>query len=94
MKNISRRDFLKGAAAGAAGFAASSLFGATAFADDGPEKEAGGLFVPEKVDEVFDCDVVIVGGGISGLAAAVQAGESGLKAIVLEKGAAPGVRLR
>ena len=90
MKNISRRDFLKGAAAGAAGFAACSLFGATAFADDGPEKEAGGLFVPEKVDEVFDCDVVIVGGGISGLAAAVQAGESGLKAIVLEKGAAPG----
>ena len=31
---ITRRDFLKGAAAGAAGLAASSLFGATAFAQD------------------------------------------------------------
>ena len=90
MKSISRRDFLKGSlatAVTAAGLASGLKL--TAFADDAaPEEE--GLFVPETIDEVFDCDVVIVGGGISGLAAAVQAGESGLKAIVLEKGAAPG----
>ena len=91
MKSISRRDFLKGSLATAVSAVgiASGFGNLTAFADDAaPEEE--GLFVPEKVDEVFDCDVVIVGGGIAGLAAAVQAGESGLKAIVLEKGAATG----
>lgn len=91
MKNISRRDFLKGslAAAISAGMV-SGLGNLTALADDAAAPEEGGLFVPETVDEVFDCDVVIVGTGISGLSAAVQAGESGLKTIVLEKGAALG----
>ncbi|MBR4473492.1 MAG: FAD-binding protein [Oscillospiraceae bacterium] len=41
MSDISRRDFLKGAAAGAIGLAASSLTGAVAFADDAPAAEAG-----------------------------------------------------
>ena len=43
MKDISRRDFLKGAAAGAIGLAATGLTGAVAFADDAPAEEAGGL---------------------------------------------------
>ena len=48
MKNISRRDFLKGAMAGTAGIAAANLLGGfTAFAEDAkeaPKTEAG---VPE-----------------------------------------------
>ena len=43
MKDISRRDFLKGAAAGAIGLAATGLTGTVAFADDAPAEEAGGL---------------------------------------------------
>ncbi|WP_103660657.1 FAD-dependent oxidoreductase [Lactobacillus sp. HT06-2] len=41
--------------------------------------------VPEKIIDEIDTDLVIVGSGIAGLAAAVQAGELGLKTTVLEK---------
>ena len=40
---------------------------------------------PARIDKVLNTDLVIVGSGISGLAAAVQAGEDHLKTIVLEK---------
>ena len=40
-KEISRRDFLKGAAAGALGLAATGLTGTVAFADDAPAAETG-----------------------------------------------------
>lgn len=36
------------------------------------------------VDEAYDCDIVIVGAGASGLAAAVEAGEAGATVICLE----------
>ena len=36
-------------------------------------------------DEKYDTDIVIAGGGLSGLSAALTAAESGVKAIVLEK---------
>ncbi len=36
-------------------------------------------------DMKYDTDIVIAGGGLSGLSAALTAAESGLKAIVLEK---------
>ncbi len=42
-KNISRRDFLKGALAGSAAVALSSVAGVTAFADD-----AKALYTPER----------------------------------------------
>ena len=35
--------------------------------------------------KTYDVDIVIVGGGLSGLSAALTAAESGVKAIVLEK---------
>lgn len=38
----------------------------------------------------IDADIVIVGGGLSGLAAAVSAGESGLKVVAFEKAAITG----
>lgn len=40
---------------------------------------------PSHIDKVENTDLVIVGSGISGLSAAVQAGYEGIKAIVLEK---------
>mgnify|MGYP003361742934 CR=1 FL=1 len=40
---------------------------------------------PDKIDKTIETDLVIVGSGISGLSAAVQAGQDGVKAIVLEK---------
>ena len=43
MKDISRRDFLKGAAASALGIAATGITGTVAFADDAPAAEVGGL---------------------------------------------------
>ena len=36
-------------------------------------------------DQNYDVDIAIVGGGLSGLSAALTAAESGAKAIVLEK---------
>jgi predicted Rossmann fold flavoprotein len=41
--------------------------------------------------EVFD--VVVVGAGVAGMMAAIKAGERGLKTIVLEKKARPGIKL-
>ena len=41
--------------------------------------------VPEKIDQEMETDFLIIGAGISGLAAAVQAAELGLKTTVLEK---------
>lgn len=40
---------------------------------------------PEKIDKEINTEFLIIGAGISGLAAAVQAGELGLKTTVLEK---------
>lgn len=41
--------------------------------------------IPKKIAKEIQTDLVIVGSGISGLAAAVEAGELGLKTIVVEK---------
>lgn len=40
---------------------------------------------PQKPIESYEADIVIVGGGLSGLSAALTASQNGLKAIVLEK---------
>lgn len=40
---------------------------------------------PEKVEQVLNTDLVIIGGGISGLSASVQASDSKVKTILLEK---------
>lgn len=40
---------------------------------------------PAKIDKTIETDLVIVGSGIAGLSAAVQAGQDNLKTIVLEK---------
>ena len=71
MKNIQRRRLLQGAAA-----AAPALFAGTASA-------ACSDPIPPKFDEMHD--VVVVGSGFSGLAAALAAKEAGADVVVLEK---------
>lgn len=75
-KAIDRRTLL-GSAAGLAGTAALSMvpFSDLAMAEDSPIGEPS---------ETIDADLVVVGAGISGLAATVQASELGLKVIELE----------
>ena len=81
---LTRRTFLKGAsltvgAAAIAGLAScSSPKEASDAASDGASAEA------IQVSETKECDICVVGGGISGLAAAVQAAESGARVICID----------
>jgi succinate dehydrogenase/fumarate reductase flavoprotein subunit len=76
---LARRNFLKNTAAAGAAVAATSLLGTT------PSQAAG---VPRKWDK--ETDVVIIGSGIAGMCAAIEAADAGAKVIVLEKDAQPG----
>ena len=82
-KNVSRRDFLK-STGGAAAIAGLALGGVAAHAKDGA---AASHSIPEKWDETYD--VVIIGSGFAGLAAAIEARNAGAKVTVLEKMAGP-----
>ena len=82
--NLNRRGFLKVAlAAGATTMAATGLIGCSSNESDIDEgaAESAGL----TPDSAIECDVVICGGGLAGLSAAVQAVDSGLSAVLLEK---------
>jgi thioredoxin reductase (NADPH) len=48
------------------------------------------FFIPESEAEQVDTDVTIIGGGPSGLAAGIYAARSGLKAVIIERGALGG----
>ena len=91
-KNISRRDFLKGSAAGAAAMAAAGVlsgFGVTAFAADAPVDEAletkycngydnaDGIGIVSEPDSKEEADIVVVGSGIAGFMASMIAKEQG-----------------
>ena len=90
---ITRRNFLHGLAGASVGVAAFGLAGCAA--QNSPSKaQAEGsnenaskdsIAIPDTVDETIDADVVVVGGGISGLSAAVQASLDGRTVILLEK---------
>lgn len=78
MVELNRRTFLSGSvAAGAA-----ALFGTEA------AHAAGAVKLPAKWDET--ADVVIVGSGFAGLAAAIEAKKAGASVVVLEKMATVG----
>jgi succinate dehydrogenase/fumarate reductase flavoprotein subunit len=91
---LSRRDFLKTAAAGAAGMAAVSALGACTTTPAGapgtgaPEGKPGFLNpppVPPRVTAEMDCDVLVIGLGLAGVAAAREAAEQGARVIAVEK---------
>ena len=93
-KEFSRRSFIKSSLIGAAGLASLSVLsgcsnqssGATATNDD----ETTEVDYASKVTETKECDIVVVGAGMSGLAAAVEALDEGAKVIVLESQKNPG----
>ena len=72
-EKLSRRQFLKGMAAGAAAFAATSAMGTVAFADG------------EEVQWDREYDVVVAGAGGTGVCAAAAAAENGASVMVFEK---------
>ncbi len=76
---VTRRGFLK------AGVTAGVMAAATGLALDLSKKdaEAAERKLPKKWDE--EIDVVIVGSGFAGLAAAAEAGKKGAKVVILEK---------
>ena len=70
MTKLSRRNFLLGA--GAAGMAMAMSAAGVAYAAD--KKDEEGTDWASQVTEEISCDILVVGGGFSGTAAAVQAG--------------------
>ena len=77
-KGISRRGFIRGAALGAGALTLSGIAAATAMASP----------LPKKWDKT--ADVIIVGCGGSGAAAAIEAHDAGAKVLILEKTPIPG----
>lgn len=91
MKEISRRNFLKGTLATAAGAVLAAGIGGTAYADTeskaSVEDPWAGFRAADWADKVTDrveTDIVIVGGGASGLVASLEAAQQGKKVLVLE----------
>jgi len=81
-KEISRKAFLKGmAAVGATSAAVSALAGCA-------QKPAGESSIPAKWDR--ETEVLIIGTGFAGLAAAIEAQNAGSQVLVLEKMEVPG----
>lgn len=78
-KQISRRDFLKGAAVGAVGIASAGLLGCAA---DNPSS-SGDAGASVKWDR--EVDVAVVGAGGTGVAAAYEAAKAGASVLILEK---------
>lgn len=79
--SVSRRTFVAGAA-----LSASATVLAAAGAAHAEQAAGSGDESMPAPDETIEADVVIVGAGISGLSAAVQAGELGLATVLLEAG--------
>lgn len=80
MKNISRREFLKGTAATAAAFAASGLLTAC-----GSTPVNGGTEGKTERTWDYETDVLILGAGGAGMCAGYEATQAGAKALILEK---------
>lgn len=93
MKKISRRDFLKSAAAGAVGVAAMGVMSAAGAEEQAvyaPLESIPSFMVPPTVPEAvvqeYDCDVLVIGTGMAGTPAVLAAAELGAKVIGIDKG--------
>jgi succinate dehydrogenase/fumarate reductase flavoprotein subunit len=73
-KDLTRRGFIKGAALGAGAMAVAGLGGAT---------DANAVPPPKRWD--MEADVVVVGFGAGGSAAAIEAHDAGAKVLIVEK---------
>ncbi|NCB51162.1 MAG: FAD-dependent oxidoreductase [Clostridia bacterium] len=91
--NLSRRDFLKGAAVGAVGIAAAGLAGcgstssestATVAPDTGATNSFSGSFA-DTVSWNGQYDVVVVGFGAAGAVSAITAAEQGASVLLIDK---------
>ncbi len=82
MKDMSRRTFLKASAAAAAG--AAVLAKAPVLGVQAEEEMPAADIADVEVSMEYTTDVVVVGGGMSGLSAAVQASELGAGVMLLE----------
>ncbi|GHU97643.1 FAD-binding dehydrogenase [Spirochaetia bacterium] len=89
---LTRRDFLKGAAVGAAGVAAVSALGACATTPEGsggagPDAWLGKApnIKDSEITETIDTEVLICGAGTGGLFAGAATAEKGLKTLIIEK---------
>ena len=84
---LTRRNFLKsaGAVAGAAALAGMATGCSPSSNKNDDKAETTKSAAAPQADSEVECDVVICGAGIAGLAAACQAADEGLKAVVLEK---------
>lgn len=91
MNALTRRTFVSTAAATAvcAGAVAGLASADEALAAAEPEPDYAA-----EVTETVDCDVVVVGSGVSGMAAGVQAAELGLKVLIIEAAAIRGAVIR
>ena len=104
-EGISRRDFLKGAAAGAASLAVMGLGGGVAFAEG--EEAAQGLTaeqalntkwafeippapIPDdQIAEVIEDEIIVVGSGMSGLTTAYSAQSNGASVTLFSASSGP-----
>jgi fumarate reductase flavoprotein subunit len=98
-REISRRDFMKGTAAGALGLAATSLLGGlTAGAEEtvaepSPEETTvePGVKGSYQISTIIDTEAVVVGCGAAGIQAALTLQADGISTYLLEKGLGCGV---
>jgi fumarate reductase flavoprotein subunit len=95
LKDCSRRDFLKGAVGATVGVAALGMLGAcgttpasTPVPTAAPTPEPTEA-VPQEVaftpDEIVDCDVVVVGVGVAGISACIEAAEMGVSVVGIDR---------
>jgi hypothetical protein len=86
--NVSRRKFLQGVTlAGLGGLGGTFLKPGTGMACDPHREHDGSKYIREesrKVPVIREVDVVVVGGGMAGVGAAVAAGRMGLSTILVE----------
>ena len=87
--NIERRQFIAGSGLACIGALTAGLAGCASAPkqEDAPKTDAAATQAgidTSAIAETIDCDICIVGGGMSGLAAACQAGENGDSVVVVE----------
>lgn len=86
-RGLSRRGFLQGAVAAGAATAFAGLMAGCSSGSDSKADTADAAGYADQVSETIDAEVAVIGGGISGLAATVQASEYGAKTVLVEVGA-------